>query len=577
MVKALIKRVLAKFRPKASADKKPSASHASTQASHSKPAHAPKPHEKASKPHGGEAYRPSARSSHPDERRTEDRRPDERRPGSHSGPRRGHGQGGRSHPRHDGPREHTPQHTEKYEHKPDAPFVPSPPWDPASYPVEPQEGKTRFADLNFPTEVLHAIADLKFTYCTPIQAQVLPHTLAGKDAYGRAQTGTGKTAAFLLTILSRALSRPLEGERKVGMPRALILAPTRELVIQIEKDAKALAKYTPIRIVAVYGGMDYDRQRRLLADSPVDIMVATPGRLLDFKQRGDLHLSKVEFLVIDEADRMLDMGFIPDVRQIVHSTPHKGHRQTLFFTATLTDDVKRLASQWTTDPVTIEVAPTEVAVDTVDQVVYIVTIREKFALLYNILMRENAQRVILFANRRDEADRLCEYLRQYDINTALLSGAVPQQKRLRVLEDFKEGKIRVLVATDVAGRGIHVDNVSHVINFNLPIDAEDYVHRIGRTGRAGNAGTSISFADEDDGYHLPEIEKYIGRALKCIHPEDEWLKLPAPTHAPRPPRRDEGERPHGGGGRRPGGPGRGGPRGGGRGGPRGGGGRRPSR
>jgi ATP-dependent RNA helicase RhlB len=227
---------------------------------------------------------------------------------------------------------------------------------------------------------------------------------------------------------------------------------------------------------------------------------------------------------------MLDMGFIPDVRNIVHSTPHKGQRQTLFFTATLTQDVIRLANQWTTDPITVEIAPEQVAVDTVNQVIYIVTIKEKFALLYNVLTRDNADRVIVFANRRDEAERLCDYLRRYDINSALLSGAVPQHKRLRVLEDFKAGKIRVLVATDVAGRGLHVESVSHVINYNLPIDPEDYVHRIGRTGRAGALGTSVSFADEDDAQQIPAIEKYIGRTLPCTHPQEEWLKVPPPIH-----------------------------------------------
>jgi ATP-dependent RNA helicase RhlB len=403
------------------------------------------------------------------------------------------------------------------------------PWSAAAFHVEPAEGKTRFHDLGLPAEVMHAIDDLKFKYCTPIQAEILPPALRGKDAYGRAQTGTGKTAAFLIAIFTRFLIKPLDGQRRRGTPRALVLAPTRELCIQIQKDALALGKYLPFKTVAVYGGMDYDKQRRELADV-VDLVVATPGRLLDFKQQHAIHLSHVEVLVIDEADRMLDMGFIPDVRNIVHSTPHKGQRQTLFFTATLTQDVIRLANQWTTDPITVEIAPEQVAVDTVNQVIYIVTIKEKFALLYNVLTRDNADRVIVFANRRDEAERLCDYLRRYDINSALLSGAVPQHKRLRVLEDFKAGKIRVLVATDVAGRGLHVESVSHVINYNLPIDPEDYVHRIGRTGRAGALGTSVSFADEDDAQQIPAIEKYIGRTLPCTHPQEEWLKVPPPIH-----------------------------------------------
>ncbi|MBU1693314.1 MAG: DEAD/DEAH box helicase [Verrucomicrobia bacterium] len=447
----------------------------------------------------------------------------------------------RAHP----PRAHPPRH------------VP-PPWDPASFEVPTIEGQTRFQDFDLPPEILHAIADLDFRYCTPIQAAILPPTLQGKDAYGRAQTGTGKTAAFLVAILTRFLRQPAKEPRRKGTPRALVIAPTRELVIQIEKDALELARYTPCRALAVYGGMDYDKQRQALTDYVVDLVVATPGRLLDFRRRGDIHLSQVEVLVIDEADRMLDLGFIPDVRTIVHSTPPKNERQTLFFSATLTPEVMRLASQWTTDPVSVEIAPEQVAVDTVNQKVYIVTIRDKFALLYNILTRENAPRVLVFANRRDHSERLMENLRRYGIDCALLTGAVDQRKRLRVLEDFRAGKIRVVVATDVAGRGLHVEGISHVINYNLPMDPEDYVHRIGRTGRAGVSGISVSFADEDDGHYLPQIEKFMGRALPCIHPEDDWLVLPAPLYAARepkfssrrPPGRSFGPRRGGGGPRR---------------------------
>ena len=442
-------------------------------------------------------------------------------------------------------------------------------WDPSQFSVEPAEGKTRFQDLALAPEIMHAIADLGFKYCTPIQAQVLPHTLQGRDAFGKAQTGTGKTAAFLITMLNRFMAQPGRAERKPGTPRALILAPTRELCIQIHKDATSLMPYTGLNVAAVFGGMDYEKQKRQLRGQVIDIVAATPGRLLDFKKRGDLDLREVEILVIDEADRMLDMGFIPDVRTIVHSTPNKEHRQTLFFSATMTPDVQRLAAQWTRDPVSIEIEPEQVATDTVDQVVYIVTADEKFALLYNILKRENAQRVIVFVNRRDHAEHLLARLQAYAINGALLSGAVPQEKRLRVLEQFREGKVQVLVATDVAGRGIHVDGVSHVINFNLPFDAEDYVHRIGRTGRAGKTGISVSFACEDDSFYIPAIEKYLGNALVCTHPEDEWLVLPPPTAgAVDPgPRARPTRRPGGfGGPRRRGGPGggRGGRPGGGR-------------
>ena len=401
-------------------------------------------------------------------------------------------------------------------------------WEAAQFVVEPSEGKTRFQDLGLPPEIMHAIADLGFKYCTPIQAQVLPHTLRGRDAFGKAQTGTGKTAAFLITMLNHFIKHPPREGRKPGTPRALILAPTRELCIQIHKDAAALMPYTGLHAVAVFGGMDYEKQKRQLRGQLIDIIAATPGRLLDFKKRGDLDLREVEILVIDEADRMLDMGFIPDVRTIVHSTPNKEHRQTLFFSATMTPEVQRLAAQWTRDPISIEIEPEQVATDTVDQKVFIVTTDQKFALLYNLLQRPDTQRVIVFVNRRDHAVQLLARLKAYQVNGALLSGAVPQEKRLRVLEQFREGHIRVMVATDVAGRGIHVENVSHVVNYNLPFDAEDYVHRIGRTGRAGALGTSISFADEDDSFYIPAIEKYLGRPLACTHPEDEWLHLPPP-------------------------------------------------
>jgi ATP-dependent RNA helicase RhlB len=430
------------------------------------------------------------------------------------------------------------------------------------------EGKTRFQDLDLPPEIMHAIADLGFQYCTPIQAGALPHLLQGRDLFGRAQTGTGKTAAFLLTMFAKFLRNPISGERRPGTPRALVLAPTRELVIQIEKDARELAKYTPFEILAVFGGMDYDKQRRILRERHLDLVVATPGRLLDYKKKQDLHLSRVEVLVIDEADRMLDMGFIPDVREIVHSTPHKGQRQTLFLSATLTDDVKRLGNQWTKDPASIDIEPEQVAVDTVHQVVYIVTLQDKFALLHNVLTRQTPDLAIVFINRRDEGTRLSRELLRHGVDNALLSGAVPQERRIKILENFRSGKVKVLVATDVAGRGLHVTGISHVINYNLPIDPEDYVHRIGRTGRAGASGISISFADEDDGTMIPQIEAYIGRPLPCTHPEDEWLVPPKPVPGVVLPDLKEyrdfrgGPRRGGGGGPRRGGGGRGGPRGG---------------
>ncbi len=397
-------------------------------------------------------------------------------------------------------------------------------WDPKEFNVEPIEGKLRFHDLDLSEELMHAIYDLGFKYCTPIQQEIIKSTLSGKDAMGRAQTGTGKTAAFLIAILDRFQKNPISEQRKNASPRALIIAPTRELVMQITNDAKKLSKYLPVQILSVFGGMNYKKQRSILSSTVIDIIVATPGRLLDFHKKRGLFLNKVEILVIDEADRMLDMGFIPDVRNIIRATPPKGKRQTLFFSATLTSDIKRLASYWTNDAVHVDIDPGQVAVNSVEQIVYIVSNDEKFRVLYNILNQKKLEKVLVFTNRRDETRELETLLNRFNINCAVLSGDVEQRKRISTLKDFKEGKIRVLVATDVAGRGIHVEGISHVINYTLPEDAEDYVHRIGRTGRAGALGISISFASEDDSFQIPSIEKYIGNELSCVYPDDDLLK-----------------------------------------------------
>ncbi len=405
---------------------------------------------------------------------------------------------------------------------------PKPRWNLSQFKVDPVEGKTRFHDLELPSEIMHAIADLEFEYCTPIQAEVLPHSLKGTDASGRAQTGTGKSAAFLITALDHFKKKPIKGKRPNGTPRALVMVPTRELALQVQKDANALGKYSKCKVAAVFGGMDYQKQQQMLTRSVVDIIAATPGRLLDFMKQGIVKLDQVEIMVIDEADQMLDMGFIPDMRRIMKGTPPKTKRQTLFFGATLTPEVNQLASQWTNKPVTVDIAPEQVAVDTVDQIVYLITSRERFKILYNLLIQQKLERVIVFCNRRDTTKRLADRLKSYEINCDILSGDVDQKKRVRTLESFRSGKIRVLVATDVAGRGIHVDDISHVVNYNLPLDPEDYVHRIGRTGRAGSTGTSISFATEDEAFNLPAIERFLGAKLDCTYPTDELLtKLPS--------------------------------------------------
>ncbi len=351
------------------------------------------------------------------------------------------------------------------------------------------------------------------------------------------------------------LQNPLPKDRACGRPRALVIAPTRELVIQIMRDAEGIGKYCGMRSLAIYGGTDYDKQERELLKSPVDLIAATPGRLLDFKRKGKIDLKGVEVLVIDEADRMLDMGFIPDVRAIVRATPPKEKRRSLLFSATLTDTVMRLAAQWMPDPHVVEIEPDQVAVDTVKQLVYMVRANQKFTVLHNLLKRPNIGRVLIFANRRDQTERIAFELQRYGIACEVLSGAVAQNRRMRVLEDFRSGKVLTVVATDVAGRGLHVDEINHVVNFDLPYEAEDYVHRIGRTGRAGAEGTAVSFACEDESFTIPEIEKYIGEDLSCKYPEEILLKALPHTdakHYVRPPRT-----PNRGGGRSSGGPRRG--------------------
>ena len=400
------------------------------------------------------------------------------------------------------------------------------PWIPDQFVVEALETEVRFHDLDLPDTLMHSIADLGFKYCTPIQSQTLVHTLEGKDLIGKAQTGTGKTAAFLISIITDIIDYPIEGKRRKGQPRALIVAPTRELVMQIANDAEGLIKHCGLSVVTLVGGMDYEKQQNLLRKTEVDILVATPGRLLDFNQKREVDLSAVEVLVLDEADRMLSMGFIPDVRAIIRSTPHKKERQTLLFSATFSDQIMHLAGLWTLDAVTVEIEPEQVTADTVEQIVYVVSEDDKFNLLYNLVCQKELERVMVFANRRDQTRRLTERLKRCGVEAALLSGEVSQAQRVKTLEAFRGGKIKVLVATDVAGRGIHVENVSHVINYNLPDDPEDYVHRIGRTGRAGAEGISFSFACESDAFMIPDIEELIGRRLGCVHPDEKLLQRP---------------------------------------------------
>jgi ATP-dependent RNA helicase RhlB len=399
-----------------------------------------------------------------------------------------------------------------------------------------------FARLELPEELEDAILDLGFTYATPVQNEVLPHSLDGRDIIAQAQTGTGKTAAFLISILAYELENPTVEERAPGTPYALIIAPTRELVMQIKADAEALTKYTDIEVVCLVGGIDYERQKKQLKD-PVDVVVATPGRLLDFARSGTVDLSQVEIMVIDEADRMLSMGFIPDVKSIVARTPKKQSRQTQLFSATYSEDIKRLAASWTLDPVRVEIEPEQVAVDTVEQKVFLTSEDEKYKVLYNIIHHYQIDRVLVFVNRRDESRELEYKLDRHGFKTGLLAGDVPQKKRIRTLEKFKSGEVDVLVATDVAGRGLHIDDISHVINYNLPEDPEDYVHRIGRTGRAGSEGMSITLACESDAFMLPNIETLLGSSLHCENPPEELTAdIPELPPGSPPPRRQRPRR-----------------------------------
>ena len=376
-----------------------------------------------------------------------------------------------------------------------------------------------FETLNLHPQLKQAIDALGFKEMTPIQQKVLKYTLAGHDAIGRAQTGTGKTAAFLVSIINDLLNNPITTQRFRGEPRALILAPTRELAIQIENDARDLVKFSQLKVVTLVGGVDFDKQRKQLDQGFVDIIVATPGRLIDLTEQKEVWLDQIEFLVIDEADRLLDMGFIPSVKRIVRFSPRKEQRQMLMFSATFSYDVLNLAQQWLFEPVTVEIEPEKKTNADVEQRVYVVEKKDKYRLLCEVLSVEPVEKVMIFANRRDQVRKLYDHLKADGYKVVMLSGEIAQDKRIKMLDQFKNGQHNIMIATDVAGRGIHVDGVSHVINYTLPEQSDDYVHRIGRTGRAGAQGVSISFLSEDDAFNLPTIEKAIGQKLPLTRME----------------------------------------------------------
>jgi ATP-dependent RNA helicase RhlE len=367
-----------------------------------------------------------------------------------------------------------------------------------------------FAELGLETGLLKAVQDLGYTYPTPIQEQAIPLALTGRDLLGCAQTGTGKTAAFVLPALQRTGARQSSnGRRSI---KTLVVTPTRELAGQIDEVARACSKYTGQRIAAVYGGMGYEPQIKKLRKG-VDLLVATPGRLLDLHQRGDVDLSEVEILVLDEADRMLDMGFWPDVRRILNLLPPK--RQNMLFSATLSADVMRVAGPTLTDPARVEVAPAATPVETITQAVYPVAEPQKIDLLVRLLEEEKLDRVLVFTRTKHRADRVCRQLERNRIKGTAIHSNRTQAQRQHALDGFKNGTYRVLVATDIVARGIDVDSISHVINYDLPSQAQDYVHRIGRTARAGASGTAISFLAAEQAGELREIELMLGQTLPC--------------------------------------------------------------
>jgi ATP-dependent RNA helicase RhlB len=402
-----------------------------------------------------------------------------------------------------------------------------------------------FASLGLKPEVMEGIRQAGFVNCTPIQAQTLPIALAGRDVAGQAQTGTGKTAAFLVALYQALLTRPAAPNRSATSIRALIVAPTRELAVQIHRDALVLGAHTGLTHMVVFGGIDYEKQRQQLS-AGCDVLIGTPGRLIDYFKQHVFDLKSAQVVVLDEADRMFDLGFIADIRYILRRLPPPGRRQSMLFSATLSHRVLELAYEHMNNPELVRIEPDKMTVDLVRQLMYYPSMEEKVPLLIGLLHQSEAVRTMVFVNTKRMAERLEGILRANGFEAQALSGDVPQHKRLRFLRDFHDGKLAVLIATDVASRGLHIPDVSHVFNFDLPQDAADYVHRIGRTARAGAEGDAISFACEEFAVSLPEIESYIGHKIPFAPISPELLATgvvsASGTH-----------RPHHGGGRRPGG------------------------
>jgi len=405
-----------------------------------------------------------------------------------------------------------------------------------------------FSEFGLPEALLSGIRDAGFERCTPIQAATLPIALAGRDVAGQAQTGTGKSAAFLLATFAHLLKHPPAAERKATSPRAVMLAPTRELAIQIHKDAEVLGKHAGLKLGLVYGGTGYDTQRKML-EAGVDVLIGTPGRIIDYFKQHIFDLRHVQVMVLDEADRMFDLGFIKDIRFLLNRMPPPSERLGLLFSATLSYRVTELAYEHMNNPELVKIESDRVTADRVTQTVYHTANDEKLPLLVGLLRHMDPHRTLVFTNTKGGAERARLWLRANGFEAEVISGDVPQTRRERLLHDFQSGALPILIGTDVAARGLHIPDVSHVFNFDLPQDAEDYVHRIGRTARAGASGDAISFACEQYSFSLPEIEDYIGYKIPVARITAELLpQLTPPARGAREERdrelgREPGERP----------------------------------
>lgn len=384
---------------------------------------------------------------------------------------------------------------------------------------------TQFNNLQLDGRLKQALKDAGFEFCTPIQESCLPALLNGQDIAGQAQTGTGKTATFLLTILNHLVRNPCKGKK--NNVRVLVIAPTRELAIQIHADALLLNKYTQCSMALVYGGIDYEKQRKSL-ESGVEIIIGTPGRLIDYYKQGVFNLKSIEIVVLDEADRMFDLGFIRDIRYLFRRMPKPEKRLSMLFSATLSLRVMELAYEHMNNPEVIKISPDKITTDKVTQTLYHVANEDKIPLLIGLLKHIDPVRTIVFVNTKQTAVRVAAYLEGNHFHAAVLSGEVVQKKRQRLIREFIDGTLPILVATDLAARGLHIPDVSHVINFDLPQNAEDYVHRIGRTARAGARGDAVSFGCEEFVYSLIEIEELLGHKIPVAKLDAKLLVQPEP-------------------------------------------------